>query len=73
MSKLAKIIVTIGVLFVFYLLFATVVGVQSDAGQQTPGILGLILFAALVFAIRSIWKNGKNDDNDKDNDSVLQK
>ena len=73
MNKFAKIIVTIGVLFVFFLLFGTVVGSRSTTGQQTPGLLGLILFAAVFYSIRAIWKGGEKDDNDKDNGSILQK
>ena len=73
MNKIAKIIVTIGILLVFFLLFGAVVGSQSATGQNTPGPLGLILFAALVFSIRAIWKSGKNENNDKDNSSILQK
>lgn len=73
MNKLAKIIVTFVVLLVFFLLFGVVVGSQSTTGQHTPGFLGLILFAAVVFSIRAIWKSGKNNDNDNDNKSILQK
>lgn len=73
MNKLAKILVTIGVLFVFFLLFGAVVGSLDAAGQKTPGFLGLILFAAAFFSIRAIWKSGKKDDNDKNSTSVLQR
>lgn len=73
MNKFAKIIVTIVVVLVFFLLFGAVVGSRSATGQHTPGPLGLILFAALVFSIRAIWRSGKNNDNDKDNSSILQK
>lgn len=74
MNKLAKIIVTVVVLFVFFLFFGAVVGSRSASSQQTPGILGLILFAAVFFSIRAIWKSGKKeDDENKDNGSILQK
>lgn len=73
MNKLAKIIVTIVVLLVFFLLFGAVVGNRSASGQQTQGLFGLILFAAVIFSIRAIWKSEKNNDNDKDNGSILQK
>ena len=73
MNKLAKIIVTVVVVFVFFLLFGAVVGSRSDAGNQTPGPLGLILFAAVFFSVRAIWKKKKNDDNVEDNNSILQK
>ena len=73
MNKFAKIIVTIVVLLVFFLLFGAVIGSRSATGQHTPGLLGLILFAVVVFSIRAIWKSGKNNDNDKDNGSILPK
>jgi hypothetical protein len=72
MSKLAKILVTIGVVFLFFIVFAVIAGVMSDAGR-TPGILGLIVFGALIGALRAIWKKPKNEDDKDDNTSVLQK
>ena len=72
MSKLAKILVTIVVLMVFFLLFGTLVGSRSADGHQTPGFIGLILFAAVVYAIRAIWKSGNSDDRSNDNGSILQ-
>ena len=71
MSKFAKLLVTIGVLFVFFMLFAVIVGARVDAGHSTPGIFGLILFAAVIGAIRAIWKSDKKDE--KDNEGMLQK
>lgn len=75
MSKLSKLLITIVVVVIFIALFAIVAGISSDAGRHTPGIIGLILFAAVIGAVRAIWKS---DDNDKDekNDSdkgILQK
>lgn len=66
---MCKILVTIIVVAIFLILFAVVVGLQESSGHSTPGILGLILFAALYGAIRSIWKRNKNDDSDS---SMLQ-
>lgn len=71
MSQLSKILVTIGVAFLFVVIFGAIVGSMSDAGK-TPGILGLIVFGALIGALRAIWKKPKNDGN-KDNTSILQK
>jgi hypothetical protein len=71
MSKLSKVIVTIGVVFIFIIIFGVIVGSTSDAGQ-TPGILGLIALGALIGALRAIWKKPKNED-DNDNNAVLQK
>ena len=73
MSKLAKILVTVGVLFVFFLLFSVVVGTRADSGQNTPGILGLILFAGVIGAIRAIWKKDNEKNNNDSDNSTLQK
>jgi len=73
MNKLAKILVTVVALFIFFLLFAAIVGSRSDAGHQTPGFLGVILFAALIGGIRAIWKSGKDSDKEDNGNSVLQK
>ncbi len=73
MSSLAKTLVTIGILIVFFLIFGAIVG-SSQSGR--PGIIGLILFAGLIGALRAIWKKpkGTNSHNDNsDNTSILQK
>lgn len=71
MSQLSRILVTVGVVFLFFIIFGAIAGSMSDAGR-TPGILGLIVFGALIGALRAIWKKPKNDDNN-DNTSILQK
>lgn len=71
MSQLSKILVTVGVVFLFFIIFGAIAGSMSDAGR-TPGILGLIVFGALIGALRAIWKKPKNDDNNN-NTSILQK
>ncbi|MBO5427568.1 MAG: hypothetical protein J5996_03975 [Prevotella sp.] len=72
MSKLAKILVTIGIIFIFFMCFSIVVGTAGTSGQKTPGFLGLILFAAVIGAIRLVWKNDKNNENDNKG-GMLQK
>lgn len=72
MNKLAKILVTIGIVFIFLVFFSVVVGTREASGQKTPGILGLILFAAVIGAIRLVWKNDKNNENDNKG-GMLQK
>lgn len=71
MSKVSKIIVTILVVVVFIALFAVIVGVRESSGAHTPGLLGLIIFAGLIGAIRAVWKKG--DDNKNDDSAMLQK
>lgn len=74
MNTITKILVTVGCVLIFIILFAGVVGTREAAGHKTPGIVGLVLFAALIGALRAIWKGGKKED-DKANDdsSILQK
>lgn len=75
MNKTAKIIVTIIVVFAFFMLFALVNAGREATGHSTPGILGLILFAAVYGAIRAIWKSGKDKSKGRNDnsDSTLQK
>lgn len=75
MNKTAKIIVTVIVVFAFFMLFALVNAGREASGHSTPGILGLILLAAAYGAIRAIWKSGKDKSKDKNDypDSMLQK
>lgn len=72
MSELSKILATIGVVVLFVIIFGAIVISRSDAGQKTPGILGLIVFGALIGALRAIWKKPKNNEK-KDDTSILQK
>ncbi len=71
MSKLSKIIMTIGVIVVFIVLYAIIVEVRQSSGAHRPGILGVIVLAGMIGAIRAIWKKGdKNNNNDS---AMLQK
>lgn len=61
MEKGAKIIVTIIIVAVFIGLSAVVTGIRNDAGAATPGIFGIILFAALIGGLRAVWKKDKDE------------
>ena len=61
MEKSTKIIVTIVIVIVFIAIFAAISGIRSDAGNATPGVLGLVVFAALIFGLRAIWKKSDNE------------
>ena len=63
MEKGTKIIVTIIIVVVFIGLSAVVTGIRNDAGAATPGIFGIILFAALIGGIRAVWKKDKDEEN----------
>lgn len=63
MQKSSKVIVTIVVIVVWVFLNAIITGISLDAGHSTPGILALILLAALIGALRAIWKKDKDDNN----------
>ena len=69
MQKSTKVIVTIVAVVLFIILSAIITGVRSDAGHSTPGFLAIILFVALVGALRAIWKKS----NDNDDNTSLQK
>ena len=56
MNKLSKVLVTIGIIFVFIVLFAIIVGVRGDEGKAGPGMLGTIIGIAAIGGIAAIWK-----------------
>ena len=60
MKKTSKIIVTIVVLFVFFILFGLIVLYRQESGSQTPGILGLVVFVGMLGALREVWKKKKD-------------
>lgn len=73
MGKTVKILVTLGVIIVFFLIFSAIIGTSNN---ETPGFLGLIFFAGLIGALTAIWKKPKKSDNNDDgtnNNSILQK
>ena len=65
-GKGSKIMVTVIVVVVFIAVFGAIVGIRGDAGKSGPGILGLIVFAAMTGALRAVWK--KKDNNSDEND-----
>lgn len=75
MSKSAKVLVTIGAIFLYFLIATPILAAMKESGQSS-GIVGLILLVALIGAIRAIWKKTNNGEENKDNQnnsSVLQK
>lgn len=56
MNKSSKIILTVVAIVLFIILFAIIIGVRTDAGHSTPGILSIFLFFAVVEAVKAIWK-----------------
>ena len=76
MKNSVKILVTIGAIFLYILIATPILGALKESGHS-PGLIGIILLAALIGAIKAIWKkpddeNG-NEDNHTDDSSVLQK
>ncbi len=62
MSKLAKILVTIGIV-ILWMVFATInMGIRKEMGMTTPGIMGVVILVAAVAGIRAIWKKNKDTD-----------
>lgn len=76
MSKFTKVLVTVGIIFLYFILFAALmIGGGKTFGYKVPGFLGFLLLSAACEAIRATWKSGKNNkESDSDNDSsILQK
>lgn len=75
MSKSAKVLVTIGAIFLYIIIATSITAAMKESGQSS-GFIGVILLVALIGAIRAIWKKPNNDidnKNKEDNSSVLQK
>ena len=66
MEKSTKIILTVIIVVVFIVLSAVVTGIRSDSGAATPGIFGIILFAALIGGLRAVWKKDKKEEKNKE-------
>ena len=73
MSNTAKILVSALVIFLFIIIFAAIVGVRTDAGNSSPGILGILVFAGLFGALRAIWKSESSENNNDSDSTTLQK
>lgn len=63
MEKTTKVIVTILAVVVFCVLFSLLIFIREQAGASTPGILGMALLAALIAALRAVWKKPKDENN----------
>lgn len=75
MSKSAKVLVTIGAIFLYIIIATPITAAMKESGQSS-GFIGLILLVALIGAIRAIWKKPKDEgkkNDDENNSSVLQK
>ena len=71
MDKSSKIVLTIVIVIVAFILFSVIVGVRTDSGHKTPGIFALILLAATYGSLRALWKKDKGG-KDNNNSSILQ-
>ena len=69
MSKMAKVLVTIGAIFIYIIIATPITAAMKESGSSS-GFIGLIMLIALIGAIRAIWKKPK--DNNNDNSSMLQ-
>lgn len=69
MRTTSKIIVTIGIVIAFLIIFGVLTALRNENGNSTPGIIGLILGYGAFAGIKAVWKNkeiGKNNiDNQK--------
>ena len=71
MSKFAKILVTVGVIFLFFIITIPITAGIKSSGSS-PTFINLILLMGLIGGIKAIWKSEKKDNNDNDT-PVLQK
>jgi len=72
MSKLSKILVIAGMIFIFILIFAFLVNSRNSSGHSTPGIFGIILGFGLIAGIRAVWKsNGTESEKNNNNEDNL--
>lgn len=71
MSKLAKILVTVVVIFLFFIIALPITAGIKSSGNS-PTLINLILIVGLIGGIKAIWKSEKRDNNDDDT-SILQK
>lgn len=74
MSKSAKVLVTIGAIFLYIIIATPILAAMKESGKSS-GFVGIILMVVLIGALRAIWKRPKRDEgnNEDDNSSVLQK
>ena len=74
MSKSAKVLVTIGAIFLYVIIATPILAAMKESGQSS-GFVGIILMVALIGALRAIWKKPKDDEGNSENDnsSILQK
>ena len=63
MSKLAKILVTVGVVFLFFIITIPITAGIKSSGSS-PTFINLILLMGLIGGIKAIWKSEKKDNND---------
>ncbi|MBR0527116.1 MAG: hypothetical protein IJJ98_10525 [Prevotella sp.] len=69
MNKSAKVLVTIGAIFLYIIVATPILAAMKESGQSS-GFVGLILLVALIGALRAIWKKPNDNGN---NSSILQK
>lgn len=74
MSKSAKVLVTIGAIFLYVIIATPILAAMKESGQSS-GFVGIILMVALIGALRAIWKKPKDDEgnSESDNSSIIQK
>ena len=72
MNKVSKVVVTIVLIVIVFLLFGVIVRNRRSLGHPEP--FGVILFLGLISVLRAIWKKPKDkkDEEDDNNSSVLQ-
>lgn len=73
MSNFSKTVVTIGIVIAFLFVFGLITAANSEKGNSTPGILGLILGFGTFAGIKAVWKKDKQESNDDTDNHQLDK
>ena len=73
MNRFVKVLVTAVIVILTLFLISVITAARREAGYHRPGIWGTVVGVGAFFAIRAIWKKGKQSaDKDGDDTSVLQ-
>ncbi len=70
MKTTSKIIVTIGIVIAFLIVFGLITALRNENGNSTPGIIGLILGFGAFAGIKAVWKNKEIEENSIDNQKL---
>ncbi len=65
MNKGVKLIVIVGLIFLWFILSFLLLAVRQEAGEDGPGYFAFILLVGLIAGIRAVWKHTPENSNEK--------